>query len=303
MGPFLLLVACGTPSPSPPPPVDPSPPTAETIPVGDAPAKAPNDDPDHPWHVILVVDITASWGHQTFDHVRRATLAAYDTMMASDAVQRIGLVTFHGMYGTELTPLRSKPDLLVNGTRGAWAGLGMVCQRHARDEQLAQMAASELPTELCPAVMPWQLPDEAGTDHSVGLETAVRMFLEQGDSNARRAMVLITDGKPIGVGPHQMRDELGFVEDRWRTVVTQTRRETKEAIAASIEVAEDARETLGVHTWVISYDHRDRWIVDVTQGRGAVGWTDDADKLDELVVKALGTLSERPRRRRRRRRR
>ena len=155
-----------------------------------------------PLHTVIVVDITNSWSIPEFLGARDGVLAMFDVVTAAASnADRIGLVAFHGKFGTEYTELMLVSEALATGVRDSWVKLR--------------------PASKCcsgPKYNPWmplEFPDETGTDHAIGIQMAKKMFSEVPDPGVYRAMIIVTDGQPANVGDHEDRFEVGYDELRW----------------------------------------------------------------------------------------
>ncbi|MEN0060738.1 MAG: vWA domain-containing protein [Myxococcota bacterium] len=211
-----------------------------------------------PLHTIVVVDITRSWSPVDFVGARDGAVAVFDHMAsAAGKNDRVGLVVFHGKYGTEFTPLTRVDDAVANGVREEWLKLDR-----------AQLTGTAIPVEPLPPV-PLQFNDETGTDHAIGIQMATKMFAEQPDPTVYRAMIIITDGAPADVGKHKNRNDVGWVDTRWRFEYTGATARTKDAIRSESQaMTKMAWDTAEVHTWMVSFKLNDPWMVPVAQGDG-----------------------------------
>lgn len=238
-----------------------------------------------PLHAMVVLDITNSWG-SAFNGAREGVLTMYDrlTAAASDA-DRIGLVTFHGKWANEFTPLQRTVDATANGVREDWAGLRTAFKTSGcgGDFLVALFGRFNLLPFFCRPTVPFEFSDESGTDHAIGMELATQLFAEQPDPSVYRAMIVVTDGQPAGVGAHVRRRALGFVDTRYDFIYAgDLTRSRGQVIAATLDYSDLAWRNDEVHTWMVSYRQDDAWLRDVPKGDGYFVRATNAADLDDI---------------------
>lgn len=221
-------------------------------------------------HTLVVMDITNSWGFNAFEDARDGAVTIFDALTATAGdTDRIGLVTFHGMFGTEYTPLMPVQQAVDDGVRDVWGNMRTASRVGVPHDNGCYVGGpTDFSVSECWPQMPREYKDETGTDHAIGIEMAARMFDEHPDPSVYRAMIVVTDGEPAGVGKHELRNSLGHVEDRWRYVYTGERRQSNDVISESIAIADTVWQTQEVHTWVVSYRQNSDWMRDVVHGDG-----------------------------------
>ncbi|MCK6502833.1 hypothetical protein L6R53_05450 [Myxococcota bacterium] len=143
----------------------------------------------------------------------------------------------------------------------------------------------------CYPKMPREYRDEPGTDHSTGMLLAKQMFEESLSVADYRAMIVLTDGQPNGLGAAGVkRGQAGYVETRWREYLGPAPRSTAQIRTASIEAAEQMWDDLRVHTWVISFV-ADDWMMDqMAQGDGYYVRTSNPADLEPIMAQIISEL-------------
>ncbi|MEN0060875.1 MAG: VWA domain-containing protein [Myxococcota bacterium] len=235
-------------------------------------------------HTIVVMDITNSWGFTPFEGAREGAVTIFDqlTGTASDG-DRIGMVTFHGQFGTEFTPLQPAELAVTNGVRDVWADMRTASKAGTPNSKGCKIdRATDFSEGECWPHMPREYKDETGTDHAIGIEMARQMFAEQQDPSVYRAMIVVTDGQPAGVGAHTLRDTLGHREERWRYTYTGARRGSSEVTSESIALSKKVWQEQEVHTWLVSYRANGSWMRDVAQGDGYFVLAKNSSDLDDI---------------------
>jgi hypothetical protein len=228
-------------------------------------------------HVVLVMDITNSWYQSDFANARSAAVAFYDRIVAAAGPDdRIGLVVFTGQYGVEHTPLMRVDDAVAMNVRSNWAALGTAskagspstnsrgCIPHV-DPKVNDFTN---PYNGCFPKMWREYQDEAGTDHTTGMEMARAMLREDPDPAVYRAMLILTDGEPNGTGLHAQRADAKYEENRWRYYKTAIRRGTTAVIADSQALGATLWDELEVNVWAVSFVASATWLNQVVQGDG-----------------------------------
>ncbi len=246
------------------------------------------------FQILLVLDITGSWHEDKFADAREAVLLALDMLAeSSSGVDEVGMTIFTNRYAWEYTPftqlaIPGNPDAI----RADWevlniaskAGVdadhydGADCQvyPHASHPGKNLNDFSDPPGGCYPD-MPREYKDESGTDHSTGMYQAEDMFQNSMGGPVYRAMIVITDGKPNGLGASsgEQREADGYVEDRWTEFKGAAPRTTAEVRTESIKVAQDLNASLQVNTWMVSLVAYDSTMMPgsegVPAGNGAPG--------------------------------
>lgn len=239
-------------------------------------------------HTIVVMDITNSWGSD-FLNARAGAVAIFDslTAAATDA-DRIGMATFHGMYGTEFTPLTLVSDAVANGVRAQWAAMHTASQPGNPNAATNGCSGGTQNNFVTPTLggcypnMPREYSDEGGTDHVIGIQMARTMFSEFPDPNAYRAMIIVTDGSPAGVEAHLIRATTGYEETRWRYEFTGFRRTPAETTALTPILTQSAWDLAEVNTWMVSYRAAGGWMNASAMGDGYFVRTTNSSDLIQI---------------------
>ena len=242
-------------------------------------------------HVILVMDITNSWCQQDFSGAREAAVRFFDVISGAHGPNdKIGMAVFTGRFGIEHTPMRLVSEAAVDGTRDDWAELRTASKAGTAKPSwqwgscgsdngcnVASTNNFSSPLNGCYPNMWREYKDENGTDHAVGMEMARQMFLANPDPTAYRAMIVLTDGNPAGVGAHTQRGS--YQETRWDYIKSSKARTTSEVIADSQDLAAELHEDLEIDIWAVSFVADASWMEDVAQGAGYYVRTTDPDAL------------------------
>lgn len=254
--------------------------------------------------VVIVLDITGSWGERDFAGGRAAVLTALDMLenTASD-VDEVGMSIFTNRYAWEYTPLT---DIAAAGNAAAvranWQVLNIaskggtdVDHYDGNDCVLKPLAQRDIftnPVGGCYAQMPREYTDEPGTDHSTGILLAKQMFEERPGDAAYRAMIVLTDGRPndLGAASGTIRANQGYVEARWREYLGPVPRSKDQIRSASIQAAEDLWDDLRVHTWVVSLVEHDDFMPDTVQGDGYYVRTDESAELAAIFAQIIASM-------------
>lgn len=157
-----------------------------------------------------------------------------------------------------------------------WCTSGGSCYQASKRDKHTQSS----PTGGCFPAMPRYFSDEGGTDHTTGLEMARTMFSERSDSTAYRALVVLTDGQPVGYTGNAARAAQGYTETRWREYKRATNHTTSQIKTDTPVVAQDLYEDLGVNVWFVSFVEHHSFMEDAAQGEG---WFELAETSDEIV--------------------
>lgn len=255
------------------------------------------------FQVIIVLDITNSWSEKNFGHARDASVLALETLGDSaSGVDEIGMTIFTNRFAWEFTPLTRISDTAAYGEiMDDWEELataskagkdksrydGKNCKLHSGSKQNDFSS----PEGGCYSNMPREYRDEPGTDHSAGMLLAKQMFEESFSSADYRAQIVLTDGRPNGLGsPGTARAEDGYTEERWREYLGPAPRSKDDIRWASIYAAQDMWDELGVHTWVVSFVADDWMMDDMPQGDGYYIRTTQAADLERIFLQIVSEL-------------
>lgn len=240
--------------------------------------------------VIVVLDITNSWSSGNFNNARLASLTFFDTISASHGPEdQMGMTVFTNRFGWEFSPLTDfKEPATVASMRADWDGLRTAskagfsstwpgnCNVHGDPNR----NNFNYPAGGCYPNMPREYLDEPGTDHTTGMMMAWKMFEDEYDPTAFRAMVVLTDGTPNGLNnPGTARGNDGYVEERWREYAGPAPRGANTIRAESIRTAEAMWDDLQVHTFVVSFVADDSFMHAMPQGQGYYVNTSDSAAL------------------------
>lgn len=254
--------------------------------------------------VIIVLDVTGSWGERDFAEARAAVLTALDmlTLSASD-VDEVGLTIFTNRYAWEYTPLTdiALPENAI-AVQADWAKLNLASKGgtdlnplDGLDCELKPMPQRDdftNPAGGCYPNSPREYTDESGTDHSVGLQQARAMFEERPGGAAFRGLIVLTDGRPnrLEAEAGQIRQSQGYQETRWREHLGPVPRTEEQIRAASVAVTEDLWNELRVHTWVVSLVAHDAMMPMMAQGDGYYTRTDDPTRLAAIFAQIISEM-------------
>ncbi len=244
--------------------------------------------------VILVMDITGSWSQRNFHNARAASLAFWQVIKDSHSDwDQIGMTVFTNRFGWEYTPLTFvKNDTGQISTQ--WAKLN-VASKAGQDAdpydntECSQNASPDQNNFSSPVVggcypdMPREYRDEPGTDHTTGMEMAATMFSESHLPTAYKAMVVLTDGYPNGVGSAgTARGADGYSEARWREYLGPAPHSTAEIKVDSIDLTAKMWSEQRVHTWVVSFVADDWFMHDMVRGDGYFQLTSSSSALIDI---------------------
>ena len=256
------------------------------------------------FQIAFVMDITNSWSEKNFLHAREGALISLE-MLANTAtgLDEVGMTMFTNRFAWEYTPftqiaipananaVEDKWELLNTASK---AGVdsnhsdGKDCTLHTgtRENDFNYKSVGG-----CYPKMPREYRDEPGTDHSTGMLLAKQMFEESLSVADYRAMIVLTDGQPNGLGVAGVkRGQAGYVETRWREYLGPAPRTTAQIRTASIAAADDMWEDLRVNTWVISFV-ADDWMMDeMAQGDGYYIRTSKPSDLEPIMAQIISEL-------------
>jgi hypothetical protein len=255
--------------------------------------------------IIIVLDITGSWGEAKFGDAREAVLVAHEMLSESASdMDQLGMTIFTNRYGWEYTPLVHIADPSVaSQTYADWRVLNIASKggtdadhydgRNCRLKSGSQRNNFTNPTGGCYPDMPREYTDEPGTDHSTGIRMAQQMFEEAADTGARyRAMIVLTDGRPNGLGGASgtIRASQGYTESRWREYEGPVPRSGNEIRHASIVACEELWDEMRVHTWVVSLVANDWMMPAMAQGDGYYTLTNNSNELAAILAQIVSEM-------------
>lgn len=136
------------------------------------------------------------------------------------------------------------------------------------------------PTGGCFPTMPHYYSDEAGTDHTTGMNMAKTMFNEQSNPTVYRAMVVLTDGEPYGYTSSSLRTTANDTETRYREYKRSTSHSTSQITADTPVLAQAMYNDLNVNTWFVSFVEEGTFMENSAKGDG---WFELAETADEIV--------------------
>lgn len=234
---------------------------------------------------VLVMDITASWDKEDFNNCRAAALGFIDLLHNAHSTDDvIGMAVFLQRFGWEFTPFTnihssSRDPSLV---RNKWAALNIgslpgrynasyepiVSKQYACDVYSTNNFSS--PPGGCWANMPRYYLDEGGTDHTTGMEMARTMFRERTDPYAYRAMIVLTDGKPVGYtsSAGSARTSAGYTERRFREYKRSGGHSQAAIEADAVSLANRMYEEDHVNIWFVSFVQYRAFMESASQGDG-----------------------------------
>ncbi len=256
--------------------------------------------------VIIVLDITGSWGERKFGDAREAVLVALDMLSESASdMDQLGMTIFTNRYGWEYTPLVQIADPTVAaGVEADWEVLN-IASKGGRDADNYDGRNCRLkwpkadrniftnPTGGCYPDMPREYTDEPGTDHTTGMMMAQQMFDEASTTGGNyRAMIVVTDGRPASLGASSgtIRASQGYSESRWREYMGPVPHTGWEIRTESIDLTEELWDDLRVHTWVVSLVAYDWFLPAMAQGDGYYTLTNDSNELAAILAQIVSEM-------------
>lgn len=233
-----------------------------------------------PLSVVVVLDITTSWGQVDFDGVRVGIAALLDAMVArATPGDRVALVAFSGRYADGLTAWTE-----VAGDDGAiassWSTLNVASRSGVGQpfpEECEVNTTDVFEDGGCYPLMPRSYTDEAGTDPSVGLAMA-HAWITESPGEGAGAAVVVTDGVANGLTERngEARAADGYVETRWPEYVGAVPHSTAEVEADSAALTAEILSTTGYSTWVVSVGQPAAYLDAMATGDGEHVDVDDA---------------------------
>ncbi|MFH1465316.1 MAG: TadG family pilus assembly protein [Pseudomonadota bacterium] len=254
--------------------------------------------------LIIVNDITGSWGERDFADSREAVLVALDMLAESASGQdQIGMTIFTNRYAWEYTPFTSISDpTAYAGVRADWELLNLA-SKAGQDSDHYDLRDCWLysgtrqndfssPSGGCYPDMPREYRDEPGTDHSTGILLAKEMFEDSTTGANYRAMIVVTDGRPNGLGAASgtQRAADGYSETRWNEYVGPVPRTVNQIRTASIDACDDLWDELRVNTWVVSFVAHDSMMPAMVQGDGYYVLTSDSGELAAILAQIVSEM-------------
>lgn len=253
--------------------------------------------------VILVMDITNSWSEKNFLEARQASELALE-MLGNTVTphDEVGMTVFTNRFAWEYTPL-TRIAIASNYAEvaGDWSILntaskagtdtnksdGKNCTVHTG----TKLNNFNSPLGGCYSHMPREWSDEPGTDHSTGILLARQMFEESSSEASYRAMIILTDGQPNGLGaPGTKRAAAGYTETRWSEYVGPAPRTTNQIRNAGVDAAQDLWEDMEVHSWVVSFVADDWMMNAMVTGDGHYTRTSKASELEPIFAQIISEM-------------
>lgn len=253
-------------------------------------------------HIVLVMDITNSWSRPNYYDARAAAVAFYDVVQGTHGpYDKIGMSVFTGRYGWEFTPLTLLEDAGASAlVRAQWEDMETASKAgtRARNSKGCDVYGGSSTNDFsdpdggCFPDMPREYIDEPGTDHTTGLAMARQMLQDETDDTAYRAVVVLTDGYPNGIGSSHgnTRDGEGYTETRWREYRGPVPHSTAQVKSESVSMAADMWDTDEVHTWVVSFVADDVFMENMANGDGYYVNTSDSAALIDIFETIAASL-------------
>ncbi len=264
-------------------------------------------------HICVAFDITNSWSHSNFHNARSAAVAFYDVIANNYGEQdKIGMNVFTGPFAWEFTPLTAMSDDVAAGgaIRAQWAAMETASKsgkikasdttNHCTIVTSSSAsgynkftASSTTAVGGCFPDMPREYQtDEAGTDHTTGLEMCRRMLDEEANPGVYKAVVMLTDGIPNGTSSSAgtRRAAGGYTETRWTEYKAAVPHSTANIMTDSVALASDMYEDDHVNIWVVSFVKYDAFMEDMVQGDGYFTLTSDSTALVDIFEGIANSL-------------
>ena len=271
--------------------------------------------------VILVMDITGSWGESDFAYARDASLAFWDVLAKSYSdYDLVGMTIFSNRFGWEYTPMTLvRNAVTTNEIDNSWSVLNIASKagtdhNHYDGWNCSLKSGSEQndftdPDGGCYPDMPREYRDEPGTDHTTGMRMAEIMFEENPDPAAYRAMIVLTDGRPNGYGSIGTSREVDYdygdmdiesysgyevwnVDDytRYRTYARTTPHGSSSIRSQSIALTGTLWEDYQVNTWVVSFITNESFMQSMPRGDGYYELTNNPEYIIEIFEDIANSL-------------
>lgn len=250
--------------------------------------------------VVLSIDITGSWDKDDFYKARQASVNFLELLHnAHGQDDLVGMNVFLMRYAWEFTPFTRIADSARDSSLvlDPWEQLNIgslpgrynasyetnTRYQYACDVNWSSNNFNNPPGGCFPN-MPRYYLDESGTDHTVGIELARQMFQERPDPYAYRALIVLTDGKPVSYSARDgtARDRSGYEETRFREY-----RHAGGHTGAQIEAdtVTDARAAYGVdniNVWFVSFVEYKYFMEEAAQGDGYFDLAGTASEIIEI---------------------
>ncbi len=261
-------------------------------------------------HVCVAFDITNSWNHSDFHNATDAALAFYDVIANNYGEQdKIGMAIFTGPFAWEYTPLTRVADDVAAGkaVRDDWEILETgnkagkyksSSNKHCTwatgsNKNNFKTNTSTTTKGGCFSEMPREYQDdEAGTDHTTGLEMCSRMFEAEDNPGVYRAVLMLTDGIPNGTQSTAgtLRAADGYTETRWTEYKAAVPHSTTNIKTDSVALAGDMWDEQQANIWVVSFVQYDSFMESMVQGDGYFTLTSDSSALVDIFEGVANSL-------------
>ena len=147
--------------------------------------------------------------------------------------------------------------------------------------------------------VPHYFSDEGGTDQWTGLKAVEIMLSELEDTSnpnydavAYKAVVILTDGQPVGYNAANAKRAASGIVEPWRSFAKGSNH-TKPQIEADMQsLAATLHDTYGVNIWFVSFVEDHPYFVNVAQGDGWYEVANDAADLTDIYDKIAKSLPQ-----------
>lgn len=170
-----------------------------------------------------------------------------------------------------------------------WCNSGSSCYNSSKRNNFT----ASTPTGGCFPSMPRYYSDEGGTDHTTGLEMARLMFDDAYDPVAYRAIVVLTDGEPVGytgTGSTGARATAGYSESRFREYKRSSSHTTSQIQTDTPLLAQEMYTEDGIHIWFVSFRDYGSFMEDSAQGDGYFVRTNNSNELINIFEEIARSL-------------
>ncbi|MEL6347596.1 MAG: pilus assembly protein TadG-related protein [Myxococcota bacterium] len=260
--------------------------------------------------VILVIDITGSWGEADFAYARDASLVFWDVLSQSYSdFDQLGMTIFTNRYSWAYTDMPYIVDV-ANTTQidDNWSVLNIASKggtdanpydgKGCKLKDKAERNDFTSPAGGCYPDMPREYTDEPGTDHTTGITQAFGMFNDNFNNAAYRAMIVLTDGRPANVKtPTDITDPTkskraadGYKEDRWPQYVGPVPHNAGDIRTDSIALTQQMWDDLRVNTWVVSFVANETFMESMPHGDGYYVRTTDPSEIIDIFEDIANSL-------------
>ena len=251
-------------------------------------------------HVVLVLDLTISFKDPDFYNARAAMGAFLDTLGDSHGQEdMMGLATFNYAYGVEYTPMfqvANAGDLAA--ATAQWAALETVSRstndRYSPCDFDPDHRRAHMPRAYKKKYddVPGTKGSEHATDHHIGLVMAQQMLTELDDPFAYRAVIMLTDGYPYAVDANgkTVREECGYVEDRWRGVEGPIPHSKADIQTKTEQVADAMWTDDDIHLWNVSFVADNAFLRNSVQGDGKYYRTSNSAELIPIFEEIANSM-------------